>query len=509
MMNAHSDDDTRMAPSTHTSLMNQDLFAAPRKGSAPAVQIRDEVLSYAELDGLAAGHVSMLTESGATPGDRIGVWTTSTLETIVALYAHAKFGFTSVPFNSGLGERELAHMLTDAAPRLIVGPADSLGNARAAGASTLPTSLSRSNAPQHLRSVASTPLLILYTSGTTGAPKGAVITASNAASNLDALADAWYWTADDTVVHALPLFHVHGLVLGLFGAWRRGGCVRFVPKFDEEALGAALARGPSLLFAVPTMYHRLIAAASTSANVVSGLQAARVLVSGSAGMPMRDHARLTELTGKHAIERYGLTETLINTSVRVGHAPTPGRVGPPLTGVELRLVDDARTELSALDDATLGEIAVRGPNVFAGYLNREDATRAVIDENGFFYTGDLATRDERGSLRIVGRRATDLIKTGGYKVGAGEVEAAILEHASVSECAVIGVEDEDLGERIVAYVVRRHGMDAVEANALVDHVSSLISGHKRPRHIEFVNALPRNAMGKILKSELKKMWSKT
>jgi malonyl-CoA/methylmalonyl-CoA synthetase len=200
------------------------------------------------------------------------------------------------------------------------------------------------------------------------------------------------------------------------------------------------------------------------------------------------------------LERYGLTETLINTAVRAASGPSPGYVGPPLRGVELTLVDDERRAIDAHDDTTMGEIAVRGPNVFAGYLNRADATDAVLDRDGWFYTGDLATRAADGSIRIVGRRASDLLKTGGFKVGAGEVEAALLEHASVAEAAVVGVPDEDLGEKIVAFVVAR---SEIAPGALIDHVAALLAPHKRPREVRFVLELPRNAMGKVQKSKLR------
>jgi malonyl-CoA/methylmalonyl-CoA synthetase len=234
--------------------------------------------------------------------------------------------------------------------------------------------------------------------------------------------------------------------------------------------------------------------------VLEGLKAARVLVSGSAALPLRDQLRLEALTGRRVVERYGLTETIINCAVRVGGERVAGRVGPPLDGVELRLVDDERRPLPQRDDTTLGEVQVRGPNVFLGYLNRPDATAAVMSADGWFSTGDLATQREDGSVRIVGRRATDLIKCGGYKVGAGEVEAALLEHPAVREAAVIGVPDDDLGERIVAFVVVGA---PVEPKALQDFVASQLSPHKRPREVTVVDALPRNAMGKVVKAKLK------
>ncbi|MBK8169948.1 MAG: AMP-binding protein [Sandaracinaceae bacterium] len=479
------------------------LFNAQPSSFAPAIRFGAATLTYGELDELAFGYAEMLHRHAVVGGDRVAVWTAPCVETIVALYANAKFGVTSVPVNANIGARELRHIFDDALPKLLVVPESATLPFPFEHAPVLRTGLTRADATS-LQPSYDAPLLILYTSGTTGAPKGAVLTYANAATNLDALADAWEWTREDTVVHALPLFHVHGLVLGLFGPLRRGGTLHFLPRFDEEALARALGGKSTMLFAVPTMYHRLIGATEKSPTVRDGLRAARMLISGSAAMPVRDHNRLYELTGRRVLERYGLTETLINCSVRASDPPRPGRVGRPLPGIELRLVDDARNALDVRDDSTIGEIAVRGANVFAGYLNRDDATASVMDDAGFFYTGDLATVDTSGSIRIVGRRATDLIKTGGYKVGAGEVEAAILEHPLVSECAVLGIADDDLGERIVAYVVLHSEGSALTESALVEHTTSMISAHKRPRRVHFVDALPRNAMGKVVKSELRK-----
>jgi malonyl-CoA/methylmalonyl-CoA synthetase len=461
-----------------------------------ALRVGDRTLTQKQLAAASAHHVALLGARGVAPGERVGVWTQPALETMVALVAHAAAGYVSVPIDPKLGERELDHVLDDAAPRVCVaadtGPV-------AGRAETLPVTLGDGGAlaAAEIRGV---PALVLYTSGTTGAPKGALITDRNIASNLDMLADAWAWTADDVVVHALPLFHVHGLVLGLFGSLRRGGALHWVPRFAIEGVTAAMhAHARTMLFAVPTMYHRLCDAAETTPHVAGALRHARLLVSGSAPLPVREHQRLEHVSGQRVIERYGLTETLINCSTRDDGDRRPGFVGPPLAGVELRLVDDARHELTGDDDA-IGEIAVRGPHVFAGYSNDDEATRAVLDRERWFYTGDLATRSADGQLRIVGRRSTDIIKCGGFKVGAGEVEAALLEHPQVAEAAVLGMPDPDLGERIVAFVVVRAPIDAA---ALERHVAALLSPHKRPREVRFVGALPRNAMGKVQKSALR------
>jgi acyl-CoA synthetase (AMP-forming)/AMP-acid ligase II len=426
-----------------------------------ALRVGDRELTQRQLAMACGAHIASLQ---LEPGARIGVVTHGTLETLVALVAHAAAGYVSVPIDPKLGDRERAHILNDAAPKLVL-DSITLGEAAFTPAET------------------SGPALVLYTSGTTGPPKGAVITAANIAADLDMLADAWAWTGDDTIVHALPLFHVHGLVLGLYGAIRRGGALRWVPRFTPHDLAAAVEPG-CVVFAVPTMYHRLCEDPASAKK----LAPARLLVSGSAPLPAREHARIEQLTGHRPIERYGLTETLIICSTRHDGDRRAGYVGLPLTGLELKLA-------GPIEDG-IGEVAVRGPNVFAGYLNR---TEPVLDADGWFHTGDLATRDADGQIRIVGRRSTDIIKCGGFKVGAGEVEAALLEHPDIAEAAVIGAPDPDLGERIVAFVVARAPLDP---KAVEDHVAAHLSPHKRPREVHFVDALPRNAMGKVQKSAL-------
>jgi malonyl-CoA/methylmalonyl-CoA synthetase len=443
-------------------------------------------------------HAARLRADGLSPGDRIAVWATPELPTVAALVGNALAGFTTVPLNPAIGASELAHVLRDAAPRAVLASDPGPFRARTPGVRGVavdgPAALA--GAPPR----PDDPLLVLYTSGTTGPPKGAIITHRNAAFDLDALADAWGWTDADVLVHALPLFHVHGLVLGIFGSVRVGGTLELLPRFAPEAVCAAMARGGTMLFGVPTMYHRIAEHCEASAEDARCLAGARLLVSGSAALPVRESERLFRLLGQRVVERYGLTETLINTAARHDGARTPGTVGTPLPGIALQLVDEERRPLAPGPDV-LGEIAVRGENVFAGYLNRPDATAEAVGPDGFFHTGDIASIDAAGEVRIVGRRATDLIKTGGYKVGAGEVEAALLEHPAVREAAVIGVADEDLGERIVAFVVPAPGAAAVPEE-LADHVAGLLAPHKRPRAVRIVEALPRNAMGKVLKKQL-------
>jgi malonyl-CoA/methylmalonyl-CoA synthetase len=468
-----------------------------------ALRLGETAVTHAELERLARAHAARMLAEGISPGDRVAVWATPELPTVAAIAGNALLGVATVPLNPAVGGKELAHVLGDSAPRLVLAadPAPFRERTPSARAIALdgagPGAATGVPAPDD-------PLLVIYTSGTTGPPKGAVLTHRNAAFDLDALAGAWGWTDDDVLVHALPLFHVHGLVLGVLGSLRVGGELHLLPRFTPEGVCAAMAQGGTMLFAVPTMYHRLAEHGEASPEDARKLSRARLLVSGSAALPVRENDRLFRLFGQRPVERYGLTETIMNTAARHDGPRTPGTVGPPLPGLELRLVDDQRRPLAPGPDV-LGEVAVRGPNVFAGYLNRPDATAAAMDAAGFFYTGDVATLTPEGEVRIVGRRATDLIKTGGYKVGAGEVEAALLEHPAVREAAVVGVPDDDLGERIVAFVVGYQGAVAPGEQELADHVARLLAPHKRPRTVRLVASLPRNAMGKVLKKELARL----
>ncbi len=469
------------------------------RGSRAALVTDGQAVSFAELERAARAHAARLASQGVRSGDRVAVWATPRPATIAAVVGNALLGVATVPLNPAIGEGELRHVLDDAAPRLVLASDPEPFRARTPDAA--PISADGPVGPLPPPPAPSDAALVLYTSGTTGPPKGAVITHRACAFDVDALADAWGWTERDVLVHALPLFHVHGLVLGVLGSLRVGGTLRLLPRFTPEGVCAAMGDGGTLLFAVPTMYHRLAEHCEADADEARRLARARLLVSGSAALPVRENERLFRLFGQRPVERYGLTETLILCAARHEGPRSAGTVGPPLPGIELRLVDEQGAPLAPGPDV-LGEILVRGPTVFPGYLNRPDATAAAVDAEGFFRTGDIAALTADGEVRIVGRRATDLIKTGGYKVGAGEVEAALLEHASVREAAVVGVPDDDLGERIVAFVVPSPGTTP-SADALADHVASLLAPHKRPRAVHVVEALPRNAMGKVLKQQLR------
>jgi malonyl-CoA/methylmalonyl-CoA synthetase len=461
----------------------------------PAIRFPERTLTYRELRDAAIAVAARV--EGA---ERVAVWALPAPETCVGMIGALLAGVPAVPINPKSGERELAHIVSDSSPELLL---SAPGADLPEGVGSLPRAevdLDSSGAELPPEPDDEAPAIVVYTSGTTGPPKGAVLPGRAIASNLDALASAWEWTEEDVVAHALPLFHVHGLVLGILGPIRRGGTARHLGRFSSEAVAAAFEDDATVLFAVPTMYHRLGQDAEGDQRVAEGLARARLLVSGSAALPAVEHDRIERHTGQRIVERYGMTETLMNTSIRASGERRPGYVGLPLEGVDLRLVDDDGTTLEANDDETIGEIAVRGPNLLLEYLNRPDATAETV-RDGWFHTGDLATRAPDGYVRIVGRRATDLIKSGGFKIGAGEIEGALLEHEAVAEVAVTGEPDPDLGERIVAWVVPIH-RGSPQPRELIDHVARLLTPHKRPREIRFVDELPRNSMGKVMKTRL-------
>ncbi|WIY75955.1 acyl-CoA synthetase [Streptomyces anulatus] len=496
--------------------------------SREAVRFGDLSLSYGRLAGAADALAARIADAG-----RVAVWATPTPETVIAVVAALRAGVPAVPLNPRTGQRELAHILADSEPTAVLaGPDEALPpaleklrrvtvDARAAGTlakETAGRALPAEEAPE-------SPALIVYTSGTTGPPKGAVLPRRAVAASLDALEDAWGWTGDDVLVHALPLFHVHGLILGVLGPLRRGGSVRHLGRFSPDGVARELASGGTMLFGVPTMYHRLAEILDAPAGgigpgwagvghdspadggrdaltgaLAGALAGARLLVSGSAALPVHDHERIAAATGRRVIERYGMTETLMNTGIRADGVPRPGTVGPPLAGVELRLAEEDGTVLD--EPGAIGEIQVRGPNLFTGYLNRPDATAAAHTADGWFRTGDVGTVDEDGYVTIVGRKATDLIKSGGYKIGAGEIENVLLAHPGVREAAVTGEEDPDLGERVVAWVVAADPGSPPPAEELADHVATQLAPHKRPRTVHYLDALPRNDLGKIMKRSL-------
>jgi fatty acid CoA ligase FadD36 len=447
---------------------------------ADAVRIDEAVLSRSDLVGAATSVAERV--GGA---QRVAVLSTPTATTVLAVTGCLIAGVPVVPVPADVGAGERRHIVTDSGAQVWLGeqPDDAVGLPH------IPVRLHARSWHRYAEPPPEATALIMYTSGTTGPPKGVVLSRRAIAADIDALSQAWQWTPDDTLVHGLPLFHIHGLVLGLLGSLRIGN--RLVHTGKPTPANYAATQG-SLYFGVPTVWSRVVG----DPDAALALSSARLLVSGSAALPVPVFDRLAELTGHKPVERYGASETLITVSTLAAGERRPGWVGLPLSGVKTRLVDDDGVP-APHDGETIGRLQVQTPTIFDGYLNRPDATAEAFDADGWYRTGDAAVIDGDGMHRIVGRESVDLIKTGGYRVGAGEVETALLGHPGVAEAAVVGLPDDDLGQRIVAFVVG----DA-EPDVLINYVAEQLSVHKRPREVRVVASLPRNAMGKVLKKEL-------
>jgi malonyl-CoA/methylmalonyl-CoA synthetase len=326
------------------------------------------------------------------------------------------------------------------------------------------------------------PALLPYTSGTTGTPKGALLSHGNLLASAEALLLAWRWTADDRLVLCLPLFHMHGLGVGLHGTLLAGAQAVLLSRFEPDAVLAAC-RDATMFFGVPTMYARL--ADAPDPTPLGGL---RLCVSGSAPLAADLHARIAARTGQAVVERYGMTETVMLVSNPYDGERRPGTVGLPLPGVEVRLAEGS------------GEILVRGPNVFAGYWRRPDTAGVTFTADGWFRTGDVGEHDEAGYLRIVGR-SKELIITGGYNVYPREVEDVLRSHPAVADAAVVGTPSAEWGEVVTAYVEVAAG-GSVDPEALLAWAAGLLAPYKRPRLVHRVRALPRNALGKVVRDRL-------
>ena len=451
---------------------------------ADAVRIDGAALSRSDLVGAATSVAERVAGAG-----RVAVLAKPTASTVLAVTGCLIAGVPFVPVPSDVGAAERRHMLTDSGVQAWLGPEPD----EPEGLPHIPVRLHARSWHRYPEPSPDAAAMVIYTSGTTGAPKGVVLSRRAIAADLDALAEAWQWTADDVLVHGLPLFHVHGLVLGLLGSLRIGN--RFVHTGRPTPAGYAQAcaeAGGTLYFGVPTVWSRVVGDESAA----RALRPARLLVSGSAPLPVPVFDRMAELTGHQPIERYGASESLITISTRADGERRPGWVGLPVARVQTRLLDDSDAPVPH-DAETVGRLQVRGPMMFDGYLNRPEATAEAFDADGWYRTGDVAVIDAGGMHRIVGRESVDLIKSGGYRIGAGEIETVLLGHPGVEEAAVVGRPDEDLGQRIVAFVV-----GSAVPEELIEFVAQELSVHKRPREVRIVEGLPRNAMGKVLKKQL-------
>jgi len=461
--------------------------AAP---TAPALfEARHGWVSNRQLEDVSRRLAGRLRAVGLQPGDHLLFSAETSLELVMAHVAALRAGLVVVPANTVYREREIAHIVRDARPAAaLVDDSDRAAWVRRAGGEDLVLVTPDIDLPDGPPGSLDTarpgdPAIIAYTSGTTGAPKGAVLTHGNLLAGSETVGLAWRWTKADRLVLALPLFHVHGLCVGLHGTLLAGASAVLLPRFDVDAvLDAAGEHHATLFFGVPTMYHRLARSAR-----VRELARLRLCVSGSAALPAELHQRLVEVAGQQILERYGMTETLMNVSNPYDGQRRPGSVGLPLPGVELRL-----------SDGDCGEILVRGPNVFAGYWERPD-TSAKAFSQGWFHTGDLGALDPDGYLRILGR-SKELIITGGFNVYPREVEDVLLAHPGVSEAAVVGAPSNEWGEIVIAFVVPAE--TTLTPDDLRTFAASQLAPYKRPRRLQFVDALPRNALGKVCKHEL-------
>lgn len=462
----------------------------------PAVATATDIADAVVIDGVALSR-SDLVGAATSVAERVGgasrvaVLATPTAATVLAVIGCLIAGVPVVPVPADIGIAERRHLLADSGAQAWLGSIPD----QLEGLPHIPVRLHARSWHRYPEPSPDAEAMVIYTSGTTGPPKGVQLSRRAIAADVDALAQAWGWTAEDVLVHGLPLYHVHGLVLGLLGSLRVGN--RFVHTGKPTPAGyaqAGLNYGGTLYFGVPTVWSRVVAEPAAA----EALKPARLLVSGSAALPVPIFDQLVARTGHRPIERYGASESLITLSTRVDGERRAGWVGLPLNGIQTRLVDEAGGQVRN-DGETVGALQVRGPTLFDGYLNQPEATARAFAADGWYRTGDAAVIDSDGMHRIVGRESVDLIRSGGYRIGAGEIEAALLGYPDVAEAAVVGLPDEDLGQRIVAYVV---GSGEIDAKTLIDYVAQQLSVHKRPREVRFVDALPRNGLGKVLKKQL-------
>ena len=469
-------------------------------------------LSYARMEALVEDLADALLALGVDVGDRVVAQVEKSPEAIALYLACLHVGAAFVPLNTAYTLAELEYFLDDAAPRLaVVRPAqrdnvaaiaESCGVKRVetlderGGGSLL--AIAREPDTTNERDLWETDLLaaLLYTSGTTGRSKGAMLSRANLASNAETLVQAWEFTASDVLLHALPIFHVHGLFVAINTVLAAGSSMLFLSKFDADEVVRHLPRA-TVMMGVPTFYTRLLQHSGLTRELVSNV---RLFVSGSAPLLAETHREFQSRTGHAILERYGMSETLMNTSNPYRGARIPGSVGPPLPGVEVRIADP-ETGAAFEQPDTIGMIEVRGPNVFAGYWRMPEKTAAEFRQDGFFITGDLGKRDARGYIYIVGR-GKDLIITGGYNVYPIEVELEIDALPGVNESAVIGVPHPDFGEGVTAVVVLNPGAQIDEATVRRE-LEHRLAKFKVPKRVLFVPELPRNTMGKVQKSTLR------
>ncbi len=443
-----------------------------------------------ELEHRTRTVAGRMAAAGLHPGDRMLLSAHASAHLVVAHVAALRLGLVVVPANTAYLERELAHLVRDARPALAVVDATDRGRWIEAASGATPVVVTGTDVglpdgpdPAWLDGgAADDPAVLAYTSGTTGTPKGALLSHGNLLASVEALGLAWRWTPADRLVLPLPLFHMHGLGVGLHGTLTAGASVVLRPSFNTaDALDAVAVHRGTLLFGVPTMWNRFAASGR-----LHELAALRLGVSGSAPLDPNLHAAVAAGTGHHLIERYGMTETVMLTSNPFDGERRAGTVGFPLPGVGLRLAEGT------------DEIEVRGPNVFSGYWQQPEATAEVFTGD-WFATGDVGALDDDGYLQIVGRRK-ELIISGGFNVYPREVEDALRRHPAVEDAAVVGVPHPEWGQQVVAAV--EGSADTTDVDALLAFTRAELAPYKRPKRIVVVDALPRNALGKVVRAEV-------
>ncbi|MEM6663029.1 MAG: malonyl-CoA synthase [Pseudomonadota bacterium] len=492
------------------------LSAGFPTGNRTFAELEDgRVYRYSDVEAVSAQFAATLIANGVQPGDRVAVQVEKSIEALMLYLGTLRAGGVFLPLNTAYTPAEIEYFLMDAEPRIFFCDperADALAPVAATAGAQLETlGVWTSGMPyedagtwlakvpedaefQTVERAADDLATILYTSGTTGRSKGAMTTHENLHSNAVTLCDYWKFTSDDVLLHALPIFHTHGLFTSSNTILAAGASMIWQHRFNADAVIAALPRATTMM-GVPTFYTRLLAHPGFTRDLTAHM---RLFVSGSAPMLVETHERFQELTGKTVLERYGMTETQMNTSNPYDGKRVPGTVGFPLPDVDIKITDPETGR--GLPTGEVGMIEVRGPNVFRGYWRKPEKTAEELRENGFFITGDLGKIDAAGYVSIVGR-SKDLIISGGYNIYPKEIESAIDDLPGVVESAVIGCAHPDFGEGVVAVIVAEAGV-ALDEDGVVNALSDL-ARFKQPKRVFFAQALPRNTMGKVQKNVLR------
>jgi len=471
-------------------------------GDAPALYCPGgEDWTYRKLLGEVDRATAALAAWGVGVGDRVLVQVEKTAPAVSLYLACLKLGAVYVPINTAYTNPEVEYFIGDCEPALLVagGRFDAAVPVAVLGQDGSGSFWRTSMSPPPPAVVRADDDLaaIIYTSGTTGRSKGAMLTHANLVSNAETLCTAWGWRDDDVLLHALPIFHVHGLFVALNCAFLSATPVVFLPRFDAGAILRELPRS-TVLMGVPTFYARLLNETGLDAQACAGM---RLFISGSAPLTEQTFHGFRDRTGFDILERYGMSETLMNTSNPLRGERVAGTVGFALPGIEVRIADAAGRPVAP---GEVGGIEVRGPNVFKGYWNQPERTASEFRADGFFVTGDLGTMDDEGRVVIVGRNK-DVVISGGYNVYPKEVETLIDEMPGVTESAVIGVPHPDFGEAVVAVLVARGEVDQASVDA---HLEGRLARYKQPKRVVRIPELPRNAMGKVQKNSLRQRYAR-